>query len=332
MTDGIYVLANDVVYDQLVALLNSIEVNAGKNYPVCIVPYDDRLEKVRDEIKNRNNVEIFTDKAVLKLWEDFASEVWKSHPSAFKIWQESGISGVYRMGMHRRFCCFDGFFDNFIYLDADILVLNSLDSIFEKLNYHDFVVYDFQHKDINHVYNTKSNKLLDVFPQNRLDFEIFCAGMYGGKKGVFNDNKRNDLLCYLKQGESEILYMNAPDQTILNYMVMRLGLSSYNFANHLPENERTGCCVTSPHFEVRDNILYDKGNRLTYLHYIGLSSKLFTQVCAGDNINFPYREIFLHYRYLHETEKRPKFKNKPKAYNAPPSVATRILRKLGLVG
>lgn len=33
---GIYTLANDVVLDQLVALLNSIERNVGKDIPVCV--------------------------------------------------------------------------------------------------------------------------------------------------------------------------------------------------------------------------------------------------------------------------------------------------------
>ncbi|KAB8331562.1 sugar transferase [Scytonema tolypothrichoides VB-61278] len=335
MTEGIYVLANDVVFDQLVAFLNSVEANAGtntgKNYPVYIIPYDNRLEKVKDEIKNRKNVEIFADTAAIERWEDFATQIWQTHPTAFQTWEQNGISGVYRLGMHRRFCGFDGPFDKFIYFDADILVLNSLDYIFQQLNQNDFVVYDFQYKDPTHVYNVKSNQLLNVFPLARIDYEIFCAGMYGSKKGIFNQERRNYLLSQLKQDEAEILYMNAPDQTILNYMVMKSGISSYNFAHHLPENERTGCCVTSPHFEARDNILYDKGHPLTYIHYIGLSSQLFTRVCSGENIDFPYREIFLHYRYLHEPDKRPKFKSKPKAYNAPPSLATRILRKLGLV-
>lgn len=332
MTDGIYILANDVVYDQLVALLNSIEANAGKNYPVCVVPYDDRLAKVRDEIKNRSNVEIFEDTAAIARWSDFSTQVWEAHPSAFKIWQSNGISGVYRLGMHRRFCGFDGPFEKFIYLDADILVMNSLEYIFQQLNNQDFVVYDFQYKDLSHVYQVNSDKLLNIFPQSRLDYEIFCAGFYGGKKGIFDEERRNYLLSQLQQGEAEILYMNAPDQTILNYMVMRSGISSYNFAHHISESERTGCCVTSPHFEERNHILYDKGNRLTYLHYIGLSSNLFTSVCVGENIDFPYRELFLHYRYLHEQDLRPKFKSKPKAYNAPPSLATRVLKKLGLAG
>ncbi len=54
--DGIYTLANDVVYDQLVALLNSIEVNVGWDMPVCVIAYDDRLDKVRSEIEKRKNI------------------------------------------------------------------------------------------------------------------------------------------------------------------------------------------------------------------------------------------------------------------------------------
>ena len=266
----------------------------------------------------------------MKLWEDFSAQIWKAHPDAYKVWQEKGISGVYRLGMHRRFCGFDGIFDKFIYLDADILILNSLDYIFEQLNNNDFVIYDFQYKDLSLVYNVNSNNLLDVFPQSRLDNEIFCAGLYGAKKGLFNEERKKNLLSKLESGEAEILYKNAPDQTILNYMIMRSEVSSYNFSHHLPAEEVTGCCVTSPHFDEQDNLVYDRGNRLTYLHYIGLSSKLFSRVCSGENIDFPYRETFLHYRYLHEPDKRPKFTTKPVAYNAPPSLSTRVLKKLGI--
>lgn len=330
MSEGIYILANDIVIDQLVALLNSIEVNAGNNYPVSIIAYDDRLERVREEIKHRSNVEIFTDTSVMKLWEDFSAEIWKAHPDAYKIWQEKGISGVYRLGMHRRFCGFDGIFDKFIYLDADILVLNSLKFIFQQLDENDWVVYDFQHKDPSHVYNLKSPKLLDIFDQARIESQIFCAGMYASKCGLFNPERRNWLLAQLSQGEAEILYMPGPDQSMLNYMVMRSEIPVYNFARHLPAAQRTGCCVTSPHFETRENLLYDRGHRLTYLHYIGVPSKAFRQVCMGQNIDFPYRELFLHYRYLKAPEKRPQFSAKPKPYNASPSLKQRVLNKLGL--
>jgi hypothetical protein len=99
----------------------------------------------------------------------------------------------------------------------------------------------------------------------------------------------------------------------------------------LPQEERTGCCVTSPHFEALDNILYDKEKRLTYIHYIGLSSSLFTRLCSGENLDFPYRDIFLHYRYLYEPSQRPVFTDSPKSYQPPaPTFWQKVTSKLGL--
>jgi hypothetical protein len=331
MTDGIYILANDIVFDQAIALLNSIEVNAGQDFPICIIPYDDRLDRLRQELQSRPNVEIFEDRTILNHWEEFVTEIWQSHPDAISLWKQKGIAGsngIYRLGMHRRFCGFDGIFDRFIYLDADILILDKLHPFFDGLDEFDAVVYDYQYKDLAHVFRS-TPKLEALFPGDRLQ-NIFCAGLYCSKKGLFDEAKKEWLLSRLKAGEAEILYPNAPDQTIINYMMMRSGLSVCNFTRHWPPGRATGCCVTSPHFEQRDNLVYDCGVRLTYLHYIGLSSGIFEQLCRGENIDFPYRETFLHYRYLHEPEKRPQFHGTPKPYNPPPSLTARLLRKFKL--
>lgn len=322
MKNGIYILANDVVYDQLVALLNSIELNAGGHFPVCIIPYDDRLDKVRQEIQTRDNVSLFEDQSCIDRWENFAREVWQAHPVVKSTWQKNGIFDVYRMGMHRRFCAFEGIFENFIYLDADILVLGSLKPIFHQLSQSDCVVYDFQYKDPAHVYSVTSEKLLETFTQRRVCSEVFCAGLYGSKRGIFSQEHLDQLLKTLADGESELLYSNAPDQTIVNYMMMRSNYSIYNFALELPSDESTGCCVTSPHFKEREHLLYDQGNRLTYLHYIGLASSLFSRVCEGEKIDFPYRDIFLHYRYLHEPD------NRPRLQQSSSSVISRLMQKL----
>ncbi len=53
MSNGICTLANDRVYDQLVALLNSIEANGGKDLPVCVYPYDDQTEEIAKLIAQR---------------------------------------------------------------------------------------------------------------------------------------------------------------------------------------------------------------------------------------------------------------------------------------
>ncbi len=334
MTDGIYTLANDVVFDQLVALLNSIEANAGKDVPVCVIAFDDNLEQVRAEVDCRENVTLLDDKALFARWEEFSLKVWQSHPHALKTWQEQGIQGVRRLGMNRRYCAFDADsrFERFIYLDADTLVLNSLDKIFQHLDEHPFIVYDYQYKDPSHIYSVNSPKLLEVFDQQRIESEIFCAGFYASKRGLFFDAEQRDkLILALNQGDAEVLYMGAPNQSVLNYMTMKSEIPVYNLALQWPKTQTSGNSVTSSHFEERDHVLYDQGVRLTYLHYIGLSSKFFSRASAGENIGFPYRDLFLHYRYLHAPDQRPVFVGKPKSVDAPPSLPERIMRKIGLV-
>ncbi|MDJ0582842.1 Npun_R2821/Npun_R2822 family protein [Crocosphaera sp.] len=328
--DGICTLGNDYVFDQVVALLNSIEVIYGQKMPVCIYPYDDNTDKLAAEIASRPQVTLYNDSVSMERWDSFAKAVWDTHPTARQTWEKAGSKGYHRFGTHRRYCAFDGPFDRFIYMDADTILMSNLDSIFAQLDDNDCIIYDFQHKDLTHVYDVNSNKLRDVFPEERLNKEIFCSGFYGSKKDLFSEEKRNELINYLDKGEAEILYCMAPDQTIINYMMMRSDFSIYNLALNLPQEEKTGCCVTSSHFENKDNILYDKGNRLTYIHYIGISSQIFKKVCQGENIDFPYRDIFLYYRYHNQPENLPKFTQKAVYYQQKPTVTQKILKKLGL--
>lgn len=333
MVEGIYTLANDKVFDQLVALLNSIEANAGKKYPVCVIAYDNAVDQVAQEIAKRQNVTLLRDDSFFERWEDFSYEAWQGHPTALDKWSQQGIKGVNRIGMNRRYAAFDiaAPFDRFLYFDADVLVLNSLESLFKQLETSEFVVYDFQYKDPSHIYDINSPKLYEIFPQERVETEIFCAGFYGGRKGLFTVAEREWLAQQLNEGEGEILYPSAPNQSLLNYMKMRLNIPVFNFALELPAEQRTGCSVTSPHFQMKEGkFLLDKAEKLTYLHYIGVSSSVFRRLCAGENIDFPYRDIFLYYRYLNEPENRPRFYGK--AYSAKPgepSLLQKLMKKLG---
>ena len=319
--NGICTLANDIVCDQLIALLNSIEVILGSNTPVCIYPFDEQVQQIKAEIAKRPNVFMYEDSASIQRWDKFMQSAAPERLNRNKV-------RLY--GAHRRFCAFEGPFEKFIYMDADTLVMNSLDAVFDKLNESDFVVYDFQFTDPSKVYNFLSPKLLKVFEQNRINSEIFCSGFYGSKQGLFDKDTREWLLAQLQSGEAKILYEGAGEQPLLNYMVMKTGISSYNFARSLPDYKKTGCSVTSKHFQEQDNVLYDKGNRLTYIHYIGVQPDLIRRVCAGENIDFPYRDLFLHYRYLREPEKRPVFTELLKSYGdvSAPNLLQRVLRRL----
>ncbi len=299
-----------------------------KDIPVCVYPYDDNTSKIAAEIAKRPNVQLYSNLASIQHWDRFSRKVWDTHPTARRYWKNNDLNFYYRVGTHRRFCAFDAPFDRFLYLDADTILLNSVDFIFNQLDQQDWVVYDFQFKDLSHVY-TRTSHLAQVFSDAQLT-NIFCSGLYASRQGIFSAEQQNELILQLETGDAEILYPMAPDQTILNYMVMKSNLSTYNFGLELPPEQRTGCCVTSPGFKVQDNLLYDRGNQLTYLHYIGLSSSLFNRVCQGENIDFPYRDLFLHYRYLSEPENRPMFTGQSMSYDAPARMPERILKKLKL--
>lgn len=309
MTKGIYTLANDVVYDHLIALLNSIEVNCGGQTPVCVIPYDGRMDKVSKEVKRRKNVQIFEDKSSIEKWENFAHKAWSYHPYAFSKWKGMGAEGVYRMGMHRRYCAFDGPFEKFIYMDGDTLAMRPFDDIFEKLDEVDFLTYDYQFKDPSHVYDIKSPLSSSLFSRELMDQKMFCAGFYASKRNLFSVAQCEELLESLK-GDAGVLYINGPDQSLLNYMIMKRNIKSINLGKTIPYDKCTGNSVTSPHFKEREHLLYDRGNILTYLHYIGVSSSKIEKLCAGENLNVPYRKVFLHYRYLYEPDKRPVFEGK----------------------
>jgi hypothetical protein len=149
-------------------------------------------------------------------------------------------------------------------------------------------------------------------------------------KVLFSRDHRDWLLEKLREGDAEVLYPMAPDQTLLNYMVMRSGIPIYNVALNLPRTERTGNSVTSPHFQAEDHILYDRGYRLTYLHYIGISSKVFARICGGENLDIPYRDIFLHYRYLYEPDQRPQWKNKTQTLQSATNFGDANFEKIGI--
>ncbi|AUB40359.1 Lipopolysaccharide biosynthesis protein, LPS:glycosyltransferase [Nostoc flagelliforme CCNUN1] len=304
MIDGIYILANDVVYDQLVALLNSTEANAGREIPVCIIPYNEQLDKVKAEIASRNNITLFENYDSIAYWDDFATQIWKNYPRAQKTWRGWGFPELYRLPMHRKLCGLDGPFDRFIYFDADTLLMGPVDYVYEKLDAYDWVVNDFQYKsDLKFVFDGSSEQMQQVFNSDNLQSKVFCAGWFATKKNIFSPAIRAELLDKLIAGEAEVMCCLGPDQSLFNYMVLRSKIPYYNFAFHDCKHS-TGNHWSSQ-FDVVDNMLYDQGRRLTYLHYMSINSSNFTQLCAGEDVNIPYRDVFLHYRYLKSPEQRP---------------------------
>jgi hypothetical protein len=310
VSQGIYTLANDVVFDQLVALLNSIETNVGNYFQVCVIPYDDKLDLVNKELKSRPNVTLFDDQESFKKWDEFADKIWSAHPRS----KQSKYSRTkwYKGSLHRKFASFDGTFDQFAFYEGDTLAMKPLNRLFELLQSYDFVFDDWEHNkpiestaiNISLIEKATSYREEDIRPL------LHDASFFGAKKGLFSQ----DFLEQLTQkliNEKEVEWINEigwwDDVFLFNYLTFRLERPIFNFTLSPNKQEVTGNCAEVDPFINIDNVLYnEQGSKPIHrIHYMKYSSRDFAGLCQGIDADIRYKDIFLHYRFLKAPEQQP---------------------------
>jgi len=325
---GIYTLANDVVYDQLVALLNSIEVNISPDIPVCIIPYDDRLEKVKGEIESRDNVTLFDNWSAIHRWDDFVNRLWEAHPQA----QASKLErpAWYKGHVHRKFAAFNGDFEKFVFFDADSLAMKSLDDMFEKLNDYDFVFNDWEHKKARDVTEINLELIAEKtrISEDEIRSKIHCDSFFGSTKSWFGADQLKDLeKRAIATGEINWIRDRSwwSSSGLFCYLTLALNPapSMFNFTRSADEKERTGNCADADPFVNIDNILYNQDGLkpIHRIHYMNYSSADFARLCGGEDVDIRHKNVFLHYRFL----KQPELQKRPlKA----PALGTKIRRNV----
>lgn len=304
---GIYILANDLVYDQLVALLNSIEVNAGGEWPICIIPYDNNLEQVQKEIANKDNVTIFDNWESCQFWENFAFDVWESHPKRRKT--PARIVKI-RSCSQRRYAAFDGSFDNFIVFDADSLVMKPLTLVFKQLTQYDFVFDDWEHSKPDHLLalNLALMESSGHYQAEEIRPRLHCSSFWGGKRNLFDKNQVQEMKKKLIK-DREVEWLRGVSEAFLFcYMTLPLKYNLFNFTLSSDPQDRTGNIAGVDPFVNINNILYNQDGlkSIHRLHYMNTPSRDFAMLCQGKEINLPHRDIFLYYRFLKNPEQRPK--------------------------
>jgi hypothetical protein len=310
---GIYTLANDRVYDQLVALLNSIEVNVSPDIPVCVIPFDDRLEQIKPEVEARANVSLFDNQASIHRWESFAQRAWEVHPAAQK---QSANRAPWGKGHHRKFVSFDGAFEKFVFYDADSLAMKPIDDVFERLNTYDFVFNDWEHKKSDRAAALDIRQITQAgaYPMGRVRSSLHCSSFFASKRGIFSESE----LAALKeklivQGEINWVPRWWDDAFLFTYLTLRSDRPLFNFTLSEIGQERTGNCADSDPFINVNNVLYNEQGMkpIHRLHYMNYSSSDFARLAKGEDADIRYKDVFLHYRFLKEPDKKPKVLRQP---------------------
>lgn len=327
---GIYTLANDVVIDQLIALLNSIEANVDAHIPICIIPYDDRLTQVKQAIANRPHVSLFNNADAIQRWETFAQEIWAAHPQGS---QKSSASLVnVRKHAQRRYAAFDGEFEKFVVYDADCLAMKPLDDVFAKLDHYDFVFDDWEHAKPESVAALKLSQVEQAMqlPTAEIRAQIHCSSFFGSRQGLLNPQKLSELKQKLvEQGEAD--WINGIAEAFLfSYLTLRGEYSLFNFTLSPNSQDRTGNCADADPFVEKDQILYnaDGLKPIHRIHYMNYGADKFARLAQGEDVGMRYQEMFLLYRFLKNPHQQPPILKPPSLLSQIDRTSQTITKKI----
>ncbi|RZM76534.1 Npun_R2821/Npun_R2822 family protein [Leptolyngbya iicbica] len=273
MSDGVYIVANDRVFDQTIALLSSLRLH-NPEIPVFLVPFDEKYGQIWPICRDRFKVQMFPDLPFLgRLTQDIAD-----------IFPRDFLRLPNKM---RKLSLWFGPLDHFVYIDADILLFQSIESSLEYLNNADFFCCDFQGKGrgLAEVFTSVIHER-NIFTETDLK-DIFNSGFWGSRKGLFTYEAMLELLkdCAAHR-EYFDFSTGTTDQPILNYLVLKAAERRVNITQANPDEP--GSWAGSSHFQQKGNILYDDDRPLRYLHWAGCPMRP----------DGPYWELWKTYRFM----------------------------------
>ena len=271
---GVYILGNDVVLEFAIGLFRSLR-HYSPDIPVRLLPYDNRLEKLRPWMARYN----------IQLHED--PDYGFYDRLGDQLWDEVHIGHH----MFRKFAAYSGPFDDFLYLDIDIAVLAPLESLFEDFarSGAEFMTFD---NDLDNVYRrTPWRAELEQAGRTK----GFNAGAFLSQRGLFTHAELTALLADAKRLRENFVYQY--DQPYFNFAVdmkglLQVRLPEFNpavpdkiWGDQVPIAKRDGawCLLTPGH--------RDEGKIEPLIHWAGHH---------GDD-PFPNRHIFYYFRLLGES-------------------------------
>ena len=197
---GVYFLANDRLFDEVVAFLNSLRAH-NPSTPLCLIPYDGNTTRIRTLAKSYS-FSILDDQQLLKHCDE--------------------ISAVFHgrvRGHYRKIAAWGGIFDEFIYIDIDTIVLHPVDFVFPLLRDHDVVT--------AHAGEPSSRKFVwhdSIRPgpdltQTEIDYAT-NTGFIASKRGLF-DPFGVDKLVRRAKTLAPHMELLCVEQPLLNFLIVK---------------------------------------------------------------------------------------------------------------
>jgi len=208
MTSGICCAGNDRVHNWLVTMLTSVRRHSG-DVPITLIPFDDNLARTR-RLCRRMDVEILPTVAFAEL-DAFSRTLLPDAP----------------IGLMRRFSSFWGPYEHFIYLDADVVAVQSVRPLLGAVErYSPHVLY--LDANLDEVYKPGPLRAKMVTEHNARGIN---AGVFGGTRGVLSLDVVQGFFDEYATVAGDTIPL--ADQTYLNYVLDRLGVACLAFTDVL---------------------------------------------------------------------------------------------------
>lgn len=275
MVDGIYILANTTVTRLAMGLMNSIRRH-DPDVPVMLIPYDEQAGPVARILARSFGVRPFPD---IEWLDEMHRRILSFFPSGLFL----------KSGKLRKFACWFGPFDRFLYLDCDLVVFDRVIGAVNYLDRADFLWCDYQYRLSSDFFAWPSAFEAGIYePVHREKF--FNTGFFASRKGLFDEAWLYQRMAELAQVHRHFPFNKGlTDQPMLNYLVLKhiprhLNLVTVDGwrANAYP----AGKFRVEPDFTLFDP---EAGERHRYLHWSGY------HVCP----EAPYWDVWQHYYNLY---------------------------------
>jgi len=215
---GVYFLASDTTLDITLAFLNSFREH-NPEIPLCLIPFGDQTDVLR-KLAAKYDFLVFDKEADLRRCDGLSREFFS----------------VVR-GHFRKICAFEGYFDEFIYIDCDTIVLQDVSFVFEFLRDYDFV---FSHSNLELLRRwVWKDSIFEAgsLTRNQIAFSANTGFFCSRYRAISLDNAEQDLEQAVKLSAHMELY--CVEQPYLNYLVVSSGkrYTSLLELSSMPGNE-----------------------------------------------------------------------------------------------
>ncbi|REH00094.1 hypothetical protein [Flavobacterium aquicola] len=278
---GVYFMSNNRVLDMTITFLNSFRVH-NKELPLCLIPYDNDFKQI-EALKDVYHFRVFDNQLLLETCDSISV---KFHGNV--------------VGAYRKLVTWEGAFEQFIYIDIDTVVLDSLSFVWANLTHCKIFT---SHSNIAEIRGWVWKD--SIYAKNKLNKSQI---EYAANTGFIVSTKKTLSINWVLSQVEEALALKehmtlfCMEQPFLNFLIVTSGynygsLFSFFLSDAIREEKssiKLEFWAGLPRAKInKGRLIHPKHHPVFLVHWAGV-----WQQNDGDLSKIPYKQLWEYYRNL----------------------------------